>query len=76
MPRPVVMVSDKMQQGYAYRLTEPAGRNFHPDFRPNYAAGVLELGVFGGKYMTDCAPSSPPTGSRPPSSAPSATTPP
>jgi hypothetical protein len=44
-----------MQRGYAYELTEPMGRNFHPECRPELTAGqMLELGVFGGKYMTDC----------------------
>jgi hypothetical protein len=51
-----VEVHDLMQQGYLYQLTEPAGRNFHPDFRPDLAPEqMLSLGVFGGKYMTDCA---------------------
>ena len=50
-----VEVHDRMQQGYAYLLTEPAGRNFHPDFRPDLSPKqLLELGIFGGKYMTDC----------------------
>jgi hypothetical protein len=53
--RPVV-VNDLMQKGYVYYLTEPPGRNFHPDFRPELTPRqMLELGVFGGKYMTDCA---------------------
>jgi hypothetical protein len=44
-----------MQQDYTYRLTEAAGRNFHPDFKPQLTPKeMLELGVFGGKYMTDC----------------------
>ena len=44
-----------MQHGYVYRLTEPAGRNFHADFRPELTPkAMLALGVFGGKYMTDC----------------------
>lgn len=44
-----------MQPHYVYYLTEPAGRNFHPDFRPELTPKeMLELGVFGGKYMTDC----------------------
>jgi hypothetical protein len=44
-----------MQTGYVYLLTEPVGRNFHPDFRPDLTpAEMLRLGVFGGKYMTDC----------------------
>lgn len=50
-----VTVNDRMQQGYRYELTEPAGRNFHPDFEPQLTPQeMLELGVFGGKYMTDC----------------------
>jgi hypothetical protein len=45
-----------MQRGYAYQLSEPAGRNFHADFRPAVTPKqMLTLGVFGGKYMTDCA---------------------
>lgn len=50
-----IEVNDLMQQNYAYPLTEPAGRNFHADFRPELTPReMLELGVFGGKYMTDC----------------------
>lgn len=51
-----VEVHDLMQRGYIYHLTEPMGRNFHPDFRPELTPPqLLQLGVFGGKYMTDCA---------------------
>lgn len=50
-----IVVSDKMQKGYTYRLTEPAGKNFNPEFKPELTPKeMLELGVFGGKYMTDC----------------------
>lgn len=50
-----VEVNDLMQHGYVYVLGEPAGKNFHPDFRPELTPmEMLELGVFGGKYMTDC----------------------
>jgi len=50
-----VVVNDKMQKGYVYLLSEPIGRNFHADFRPELTPRqMLELGVFGGKYMTDC----------------------
>lgn len=50
-----VVVNDLMQKGYAYQLTEPEGKNFHPDFKPELTPKeMLELGVFGGKYMTDC----------------------
>jgi hypothetical protein len=51
-----IQVSDLMQRGYVYDLTEPVGRSFHPDFHPQLTPKqMLELGVFGGKYMTDCA---------------------
>lgn len=51
----IVQVKDKMQQHYQYMLTEPTGRNFHPDFKPQLTpADMLRLGVFGGRYMTDC----------------------
>jgi hypothetical protein len=44
-----------MQQGYRYALTAPAGSDFREDFRPTFTpAEMLSLGVFGGKYMTDC----------------------
>jgi len=53
-PRAVI-VNDQMQQGYSYILAEPAGENFHPEFKPELTpAQMLEMGVFGGKYMTDC----------------------
>ena len=54
--RPIrVVVHDKMQQDYVYYRTEPAGRNFEPGFEPQLTpAEMLQLGVFGGKYMTDC----------------------
>jgi hypothetical protein len=50
-----ITVNDRMQRGYTYSLTEPAGRNFDPRFQPELTpAEMLALGVFGGKYMTDC----------------------
>ena len=53
-PREIV-VNDLMQQQYCYRLTEPAGRNFHAGFEPQLTPKeMLKLGVFGGRYMTDC----------------------
>ena len=56
MSNRLIEVDDRMQCGYVYHLTEPAGKNFHPDFAPDLAPKqMLELGVFGGKYMTDCA---------------------
>jgi hypothetical protein len=50
-----ICVSDKMQTGYVYELSEPEGKNFHPDFKPDLTPKqLLELGVFGGRYMRDC----------------------
>ena len=50
-----VVVNDRMQCGYVYQRTEPVGRNFDPEFRPELTPKqMLELGVFGGRYMTDC----------------------
>ncbi|MDD4443407.1 MAG: hypothetical protein PHX41_16040, partial [Kiritimatiellae bacterium] len=44
-----------MQQGYRYQLTEPEGAAFDPRFKPELAPPeLLALGIFGGKYMTDC----------------------
>lgn len=50
-----VLVNDKMQQDYIYTLTEPVRKNFDPEFKPELSPKeMLEVGVFGGKYMTDC----------------------
>ena len=50
-----IIVNDKMQKRYAYFLVEPTGRNFDPEFKPELSPReMLELGVFGGKYLTDC----------------------
>ncbi len=51
-----VEVNDLMQSGYVYFRTKRVGRDFRPDFKPELTPKeMLELGVFGGKYMTDCA---------------------
>jgi len=40
-----VVVNDRMQKNYRYELSEPAGRNFDPDFRPELTpAQMLHLG--------------------------------
>ncbi len=50
-----VTVNDKIQKGYTYYLSQSEGKNFSPDFKPELTPKqMLELGVFGGKYMTDC----------------------
>ena len=50
-----VVVNDRMQRDYRYELTEPAGENFDPRFKPELTPGqMLALGVFGGRYMRDC----------------------
>ncbi|OGV63538.1 MAG: hypothetical protein A2283_23415 [Lentisphaerae bacterium RIFOXYA12_FULL_48_11] len=55
MRKKPVVVNDLMQKNYRYFLTEPAGQNFHHDFNPELTPKqMLELDVFGGKYMTDC----------------------
>jgi hypothetical protein len=50
-----MIVNDRMQQAYSYTRTEPEGQNFDPEFRPELSPQqMLAMGVFGGKYMTDC----------------------
>jgi hypothetical protein len=50
-----VIVCDRMQERYVYWRTEPTGKNFDPAFTPELTPKqMLALGVFGGKYMTDC----------------------
>ena len=57
-----IAVNDLMQKNYVYDLTEPAGRNFAPAFTPELTPPeMLAMGVFGGKYMTDCAAEFPKT---------------
>ena len=55
MRHTIVIVNDLMQRGYRYVRTEPQGENFDSGFAPELTpAEMLALGVFGGKYMTDC----------------------
>lgn len=50
-----VRVHDKMQKDYRYELSARAGQDFDPEFTPDLTpAEMLRLGVFCGKYMTDC----------------------
>lgn len=54
MPKSVI-VNDRMQKGYRYILSVKPGTKFDPRFKPELTPKqMLKLGVFGGKYMTDC----------------------
>lgn len=58
----IVEVNDRMQKAYSYPLSAPAGRNFHAGFEPELTPKqMLQLGVFGGKYMTDATAEFPKT---------------
>ena len=55
MRKKTVIVNDKMQKNYRYTVKEPVGKNFDPEFKPELTPKqMLKMGVFGGKYMTDC----------------------
>ncbi len=50
-----ISVNDKMHKEYVYKRIEPIGENFDPQFIPELTPKeMLELGVFGGKYLNDC----------------------
>ncbi len=50
-----IIVNDTIQNNYIYFLSAKMGVNFHVDFQPELTPSeMLSLGVFGGKYMTDC----------------------
>jgi hypothetical protein len=51
----IIEVKDKMQRGYRYNLIAPIGKRFDDEFQPYYSPQkMLEMGVFEGKYCTDC----------------------
>lgn len=51
----LVEVNNIMQKTH-YWCSEPEGKNFHPQFKPELTPKeMLELGVFGGKYWNDVA---------------------
>jgi hypothetical protein len=55
MKKQIVVEKDLMQTGYVYFLTEQVAKKFHSEFRPQLSPKeMLKLGVFGGKYMSDC----------------------
>lgn len=48
----IIKYSDNFQKNYKYQLSQPVGRNFHPEFRPELKPQeMLKLGVFGGAYF-------------------------
>lgn len=54
----IIKVNNKMQKGYSYELTEPIGKNYPPDFKPELTPiEMIQMGVFGGKYFNDVATS-------------------
>ncbi len=49
-----ITVNEAYQAGYGYDLTEPVGKNFDPDFKPDLTPRqMLALGIFGGDYFTE-----------------------
>ena len=53
--REEIVVHDRMQDGYRYTRTAKEGKEFDPEFKPDLTPKeMLKLGIFGGKYMTDC----------------------
>lgn len=50
-----ITANDTIQKNYQYVCGEPVGKNFDSEFKPDITPKeMLELGIFGGKYMTDC----------------------
>jgi hypothetical protein len=50
-----IKVNDRMQKNYTYILSEPIGKNFHPNFNPELSPKqILESGAFEGQYCNDC----------------------
>lgn len=55
MSKKTIVVNDKMQVNYSYVISEPIGKNFDSRFNPDLTPKqMLEMGVFGGRYMRDC----------------------
>ena len=49
-----IIANNDLQDNYEYYLTEPEGKNFNPEFKPELTPKeMLEMGVFGGIYMND-----------------------
>jgi len=51
----IVTVNDRMQDDYEYEIVSPTGADFATGFAPHYSPQeMLTMGVFEGKYCTDC----------------------
>lgn len=49
-----INVNEDYQHGYSYILSEPAGKNFDPEFKPELTPKqMLQLGIFGGAYFNN-----------------------
>lgn len=47
-----VTVNNPRQKNYTYYLTQPIGKNFDPEFKPDLTPReMLDLGIFGGMYF-------------------------
>jgi hypothetical protein len=54
-PETIIIVNDKMQADYRYKLKAPVGCRFPDGFNPCFTPKqMLEMGVFEGKYSNDC----------------------
>lgn len=55
-----VIVNDRMQDSYCYKIEAATAGDFPPDFEPHFTPKeMLEMGVFEGKYCNDCVPELP-----------------
>ncbi len=55
MPGTTIVVNDKFQRGYRYKLVAGAGEDFDSSFKPHFSPSeMLAMGVFEGKYINDC----------------------
>ena len=49
-----ISYTDNYQKKYHYVQSEPVGKNFNPEFKPELTPQeMLEIGVFGGLYFSD-----------------------
>jgi hypothetical protein len=47
-----ITVTNELQKKYIYELSEPMGKHFDPEFKPQLTPKeMLELGIFGGVYF-------------------------